>query len=464
MRPRTLTGGIALLLGMATMLLLGAAAMLMDHLLDAQMRHRFDIDLLTQAKALAALTESGPHGLAMDLGAEAPAHLPSGDTQAGYLVRCANGMRLTSAPPPAMQPPAWQRGDATPPAFADLGDGAGAQRAVWFDFLLPASDEAAHAPAVACRLLFVQSRRSLDTLLLDIDIILTVIPLMALLAVLALSPFLVRRGLRPLTRLRESMRDIGPQHPGQRLRPTGTRELEPLASSFNEVLARMDEVLARERRFTDALAHETRTRLAELRTLVEVERRYPSGRPLEALLGEVGAIGGELEGTVSGLLLLTRLDAGLEHPDWQAIDLSAALARHAARVAATVRQRGLRLELAPPPQPVPLHADRSLLDIVLGNLLGNACEYAPEGSVVRMDWDASGLGVSNAAPDLDTSELACLGQRYWSKQQGRGGHTGLGLALAAAAATAMGWRLGFALADDGHLRATLDWRDTPGQR
>src|SRR5699024_10675849 len=129
-------------------------------------------------------------------------------------------------------------------------------------------------------------------------------------------------GLKPLAVLGENMRGIGPHAPGQRLPPAGTRELEPLVACFNEVLTRMDEGLARERQFAGALAHETRTRLAELRTLVEVERRYPSGCPTAELLGEIGGIGGELESTVSGLLLLTRLDAGIEKPEQRRIGLN----------------------------------------------------------------------------------------------------------------------------------------------
>lgn len=457
MRPRTLTGGIALLLGVATAVLLGAAALLMDHLVDAQMHHRFDVDLLTQARALTTLLESGPHGLAMDTTVDPSPRLLAGDAQGSFRVQCANGEQLHSTPPPAALPAPWLHAGPQP-GFANIDNGAQAQRATWFDFTLSGADDTRAASPVTCHLLFAQSRAALDEILLAIDLILTVIPLAAMLAVLALAPLLVRRGLRPLTRLRASMRDIGPQQPGQRLQSTGTRELEPLVTSFNDVLARMDEVLARERRFTNALAHETRTRLAELRTLVEVERRYPSGRTMDALLGEIGAIGGEMEGTVSGLLLLTRLEAGLDRPDWQTIDLPATLARHAARAASLARQRDVRIETLLPDLPITLRGDAALLDIVLGNLVGNACEYAPSGSTVRLHGQASGLSVDNAAPDLNADELACLGQRYWSKQQGRGGHTGLGLALASAAASAMGWRLGFALDDSGRLHATLDWR------
>jgi signal transduction histidine kinase len=465
---RTLSGRIAFLLGTATVLLLGGAAVLMDHLVDAEMRHRFDSDLRTQARALAVLMERGPDGLDMGESAGVPLHMLASDVQGAYAVRCAGGMRLLSRPPPAGYPADWADTAGEEPTFADLDVHGASLRAVWFRFK-PVPDPAAGPTVRAgvsgnagpeqgdCQLVFMQSRTVLDDILLAIDIILLTIPLLALLLVLLLSPHLVRRGLRPLAALCESMRDIGPNLPGRRLRATGTRELEPLVASFNGVLELMDDVVARERRFTDALAHEMRTRLAELHTLVDIERRYPSGRSLDTLLGDIGDIGGELEGTISGLLLLTRLDAGLESLDWSHVDMHAFVSRLVERATGVARRRDLRVDIAPPELPLSLVADPALLNIIVGNLLGNACEYATMGSTVRLRWDGGSMVIENQAPDLCDEDIGCFGQRFWSKQQGRDGHTGLGLALAGSAALAMGFRLSFDLREGQWLRVTLDW-------
>lgn len=460
MKARTLTGRITFLLGLTTVILLGGAAVLMDQLVDAEMQQRFDADLLTQAGALAAWVEiDGPDRLRK--GASDTLQLPSkiltGGAEGAYAVHCDDGFDLHSNPPPRDYPPGWPGRAMPSPAYADVHVDGALLRAVRFDFAM-ASDGAAGG---SCRLILMQPRATMDSILLTIDIILLVIPMLALLLVLLLSPFLVRRGLQPLQRLGESMRDIGPQKPGRRLALTGVRELEPLVIDFNQVLAHMDDVLARERRFTDALAHETRTRLAELHTLVDVERRYPSGRPLDALLQEIGAIGGDLEGTVSGLLLLTRLDAGLESLEWKSIDPALLVERHVARVAVQARQRHLTVDAVAPPHSVSVRVDVSLVDIVLGNLLANACAYAPTGGRVRIAWDSEGLTVSNHAPDLDREEVACLGQRFWSKQRGRDGHIGLGLALAGTAAAAMGFRMRFRLDEDSDLHAVLEWQQIP---
>jgi signal transduction histidine kinase len=468
---RTLSGRIAFLLGTAAVLLLGGAAVLMDHLVDAEMRHRFDSDLEAQAHALAELVEHGPGGLDMGEASGVPLRMLASDVQGAYAVRCTDGSRLLSRPPPAGYPAHWVGTAGEAPVFADLDVRGTSLRAVWFR-LKPVPDPMAGRMMQAgvsettgpgrgdCQLIFMQSRTALDDILLTIDVILLAIPLLALLLVLLLSPHLVRRGLRPLAALCESMREVGPNLPGRRLRATGTHELEPLVTGFNDVLALMDDVVARERRFTDALAHEMRTRLAELHTLVDIERRYPSGRSLDALLGDIGDIGGELEGTISGLLLLTRLDAGLESPDWRPVDMDAFVSRLVERATGTAKRRDLRIAVERPELPLSLMADPSLLNIVVGNLLGNACEYAAAGSTIRLRWDGGSMVIENQAPDLREEDIGCFGQRFWGKQQGRDGHTGLGLALAGSAALAMGFPLSFDLREGQWLRVTLDWRQS----
>ncbi|MGA9423230.1 MAG: ATP-binding protein, partial [Rhodanobacteraceae bacterium] len=295
----------------------------------------------------------------------------------------------------------------------------------------------------------------LDATLEAVDAVLVGSILAALIAVLLVTPPLVRAGLVPLHELGDAMRGIGPHARGQRLKIPPTPELEPLQARFNEVLERMDAGLARERQFASAVAHETRTRLAELRTLVDVERRYPSGRPTEAVLDEIAAIGGDLEETVSGLLLLTRLEAGIESVAYRLIDLDALMERHAARMATTLERRRLHVSIEKRCNGSTLLADPLLLDIVVANLLGNAASHAPEGSLVEILVAQGAVTISNEAPDVDAKDIAHFGQRFWSTHQDDGSHTGLGLSLAGAAAAAMGLQLTFALDHDSRLHATV---------
>lgn len=459
MKTFSLTARVTVLVCVAIVLLLGAASMLMDRMVDRQLQQHFDAELLDQARMLESLVRDGPESTSEMRSAIMQRPRQWHGAPASWAVQCSGQAAMTSDPAPRSYPSSWMRNARSQPSYADLATDSGSFRAVWFDFtFVDTRDHAAvstRSSPAACRLIFLRSRVSLDDTLVTIDYILLVIPALALLIVMLVAPWLVRKGLQPLASLGESMRTIGPQASGNRLTSTGTRELEPLVQRFNEVLGRMDEGIAREREFTGALAHETRTRLAELRTLVEVEQRYPSERPLHDLLGNIGQIGAQLEGTVSGLLLLTRLDAGIEDTRMTSVDLRAVLHQHMDQLAHMRQKRKLQILWQPDDFPTRISADPALLDIILGNVIGNACAYASERSTVAMDWATGVLTVRNTAHDLTGDEVARFGQRFWSKHGSSGDHAGLGLALAGAAARAMGLTLDFRLDEEQRLTAFL---------
>lgn len=451
-RAASLSGRITLLLLVTTLLLLGGGSLVMDHQVDHALEHRIRQDLLSQADEVIETLQAAPG--AHPSSEAVPVSL-LGRGAYFYTVHCDGHEWLHSAAPPPVLPERWP-GDAT--ATPRLGEEilSGRRHLGWVmqAFDLPASPQAAPAVGRTCRLLLMQDHSRLDMIMWNIDWILALGPALALLIALVAVPLIVRRVLQPLDALGERMGDIGPNAPGRRLAATGVRELDPLVARFNEVLARMDEGLARERQFAGGLAHETRTRLAELRALCEVESRYPSGRPLPALLGELGAIGAELENTVNALLLLTRLQSGLEPPQPAEVDPADLLERLRRRHGATARRRGVALQLEQAGTAAGWRTDPALLEVVLGNLVGNACSYAPAGDTVRMRADGHAIVIENAAPDLDADDLAHFGQRFWRKQPPHSGHAGLGLALATAAAQALRLELGHRLRD-GRLQARL---------
>ncbi|GAB3036891.1 MULTISPECIES: ATP-binding protein [Oleiagrimonas] len=460
-RLDSMASRIALMIGVSIVILLGLAALTMDHLVDAEMEQRFDASLLAQARATSALVELGPDGLDMDELQRMPSHLLLGDTRALYQIQCDDGQELSSDPAPIYVPRGWQEGADSAPAFADIDSGSAQQRAVWFAFRPAAARRATgaqRAPVPECRMLLMLPRTQLDNILFAIDGILLITPMLALIVALLISPLLVRKGLQPLSTLAEYMRDVGPQAPRERLPQSRTRELAPLTQRFNEVLARMDEGMQRERRFASALAHETRTRLAELRTLVDVERSYPSGRSLSEVLADASTIGGELENTVSSLLLLTRLEAGIEKLECERVDLSALIVEQLKSLQDVLQQRNVRVDVQAHASGVFLDSDASLLRIIVVNLLRNAAVYAPEGACIEIAWGNCCMQVINAAPELDADEVAHLGRRHWRKHSADNeGHAGLGLNLSVAAARALNLQLTFTLDGSQRLHAMLRW-------
>jgi signal transduction histidine kinase len=449
----SLRARLTLLLALAVLVVFGAAAKIVDWRADTEMQQRFDASLLSRAQSLAALTQIENGHIAVDADNSGANVFPGNADASWYELRCGGQViaRTADVPPPVAV--------GEEPVFADAQSHDGRSlRVVALRFKPMREGVHAAAPgAPACALRYALDDGSLDELLDTLDFILLGSLLSACVLVMLVTPWLVRRGLRPVAVLGRAMADIGPDAPGGRLPASGTTELAPLVARINEVLARMDAGLARERQFAAGLAHEFRTRLAELHTLVDVETRYPSGRDAHSLLGEVGSIGRELEATVTALLQLTRIQSGLEQSRTESVPLLPLLARVCARHRDDARARGLGIESDSACRPdITIKADPALLEIVLDNLLGNAVAYVPAGGIVHLHASADGIEVRNAAPTLHAEDLANFGQRFWRKDAQGAGHAGLGLALAAAAARALKMTLSHGLRD-GVLHAALRW-------
>ena len=116
----------------------------------------------------------------------------------------------------------------------------------------------------------------------------------------------VRQGLRPLRSLTDQ---IASQQP-TRLTPLAAGqvpdEIAPLVHALNALLARLDEALDSERRFTADAAHELRTPLAALRVQVEVAQLANGPEARRKALGQVLAGMTAPPGLVSQLLTLWR--------------------------------------------------------------------------------------------------------------------------------------------------------------
>lgn len=464
MKPASLSARITMLLVVTSLVILGGGAKLMDWRIDHEIEGRFQQSLVTQAIAVSSMVQLEQDETPGNPGPQSQAGVLGGSGPTYYALRCDGEPPRFSTPPPPVVPTDWTHRVSAQPNFARLQHGDQHLGSVQFSFVPDPVDSGEKVSTQVagdnsaprqCALLFEQDRKAIDQILLATDWILLLGPALALAIALIAVPLIVRRGLRPVGVLVERMRDIGPNAPGQRLAPLGMRELDPLVGRFNDVLGRMDEGLARERQFASGLAHETRTRLAELRALTEIEARYPSGRSLPDVLGEIGHIGAELEATVTALLLLTRLKSGLEQPQRQSLELLPWLQRQVLRQQPAASERGIELHVegTPPPN---LHTDPALLEVIIANLIGNACAYAPTGDRVVLRLSREAMVIHNAAPDLEACDLDNFGERFWRKQPPHAGHAGLGLALAHAAAHALAVPLDFAL-KDGRVHARLAW-------
>jgi signal transduction histidine kinase len=287
--------------------------------------------------------------------------------------------------------------------------------------------------------------------------------------VLIVVPWVVRRGLRGLARVSRQAAQIDASTLSHRLPTQGVpAELRPICHRMNDLLARLEDAFARERRFSANVAHELRTPIAELRSLAEVALRWPGDGPAAAAQGfeDALAIARQMEAIVTTLLALARCESGRMPVEFAPVDLADA-AREAWRpLRARAEARRLRVAMDLPGDAT-VSADRAMIAAILSNLLANAVEYSPTGGAVavavRRTRYAVELAVSNTNGSLAAGDLAHLLQPFWRKDAARTdpSHSGLGLALVAAYARLHGAELSLDLDDENRFRVRLSFPACP---
>ncbi len=234
----------------------------------------------------------------------------------------------------------------------------------------------------------------------------------------------VRRALRPLKRLSAEAAKIVPGHGKTLPVEQVPAEVVPLVTATNGALERLQEALARERRFTADIAHTLRTPLAAMRARVEA---LPEGADRTALMRALSRI----ERLVEQLLHKARLEAGALD-EAVTFDLTALVRDIVADATPMVLRQGKSIVLNATEATTlrtgsPLAIERALL-----NLLDNAAKAAPLGTEIEVCVTADGtVLVRDRGPGFAKGETETLLEPYRRGAASRWQGAGLGLAIVA---------------------------------
>lgn len=455
-RPGSLRQRIGLGVAGALVLALGGLFLSLDAVVDGEIYRRFDDSLSSRANAIAAYL-----GARVDRAHPIERWMPefreeghrdffqAWDAQGNVVARSASAQSADLDRPDSLEPDGFLHYD------LPLPDGHRG-RAVARRYALGADDPRHHLLLVVA-----EEREQIDALEQRLHLLTGGTVALALALAILLAWRGTSLGLRPLDQLADRIAAVRLTDPGAAIADDSLpSELQPLARRFDEVIGTLLRNLARERRFAQDLAHELRTPVAELRAITETSLVVQDPAQQRRSLEELARLGGEMEQTVEALLSLARHEAGLVQPEVEPVELAATLATACRRLEALRERRGIACAMALPAEHW-VNADASMSARLVAILLGNAFEYAPGGSAVRVTLQpgSGAILVENEAPELADADLGLLGTRFFRGGRaatGTGGvpHAGLGLALARALAQAQGLRLEFSLAS-GWLRATV---------
>jgi signal transduction histidine kinase len=250
------------------------------------------------------------------------------------------------------------------------------------------------------------------------------------------------RLLRQLSATADTVRRLGPQNLGQRIRMTGAADpLKNLADAIDEALDRLAAGYEGQRRFAANASHELRTPLAVQRLLTEVAMDDPSaGDDLRRLGSHLLRTNERNERLIEGLLVLAEADRGLPGTVPVRLDELAGSVVHAHQELAARHRVSLRPVLASRT----VSGDPLLLDRLLGNLVANAIRYNEPGGWAEVEV-ASEPGpafiVRNTGQLVPAEAMAALFEpfrRLTADRTNHGGGAGLGMSIVRSITTAHG--------------------------
>jgi two-component system OmpR family sensor kinase len=249
---------------------------------------------------------------------------------------------------------------------------------------------------------------------------------------------LAGRVLRPLGSLADAAQTISATDLTRRIPVRGRDEASRIASTFNEMLARLDGAFAAQRRFLDDANHELRAPLTVIRGHVELLELLPDAAERSDTIALIVREIERMNRIVDELLLLARSERpGFLSPG--PVDLGD-LTREVHRNATVLCDRPWRLEAC---AEAVVTADRQRIAQAMLQLAENACRHTPPGTPVAIGSAVSGgtarLWVHDSGPGIPAADAMRIFQRFVKGSEHAGG-SGLGLSIVAAIAEAHGGR------------------------
>jgi signal transduction histidine kinase len=218
-------------------------------------------------------------------------------------------------------------------------------------------------------------------------------------------------------------------------------EFDQLARTLNRMLDRIEGLLENLRQVSNDIAHDLRTPLARLRN--NLERGSVDGA--DAVVGNAIKHVDEVLALFAAILRLAEVESGETRRFFAPVDVTA-LMTELAESYAPVFEDHRRTLLWSLEAGLSLEGDRELLAQAVVNLLENAQQHTPEGTVVRLTGASArnciSLQVADCGPGVPKSDLHRVTKRFARLESSRSSAGyGLGLSLVTAVAKLHGGQL-----------------------
>ena len=227
----------------------------------------------------------------------------------------------------------------------------------------------------------------------------------------------------------------------------GSDELNTLSVTINGMLDQIEQLVHGVRDVSNAIAHDLRTPLAELRSrLEELSLTRPDTEETFAQIDGAVADVDRVIRIFNALLRLAEIDTGMRRSGFVQVNASELAKQAVDFYQPAAELKGIAVTFRAD-EPTLVSGDPVLLAQAIGNLIDNALKYSPSGGVIAVQVQSRGEGaveisIADNGPGIPDAEKPKVLTRFYRGDASRGTPgVGLGLTLVASVAKVHGGHL-----------------------
>ncbi|MDH5352816.1 MAG: ATP-binding protein [Gammaproteobacteria bacterium] len=244
--------------------------------------------------------------------------------------------------------------------------------------------------------------------------------------------FAINQGLAPLQKLTSQIKSRSADKLDSITSTNTPAEIKTITEAVNQLLSRLKNALAREKRITSDAAHELRTPLSAVKLHAELARKADNASDRITAIDQVMRGIDRSTHLVNQLLALARLEPEKFSQQLERIDIGKILVEETALLAPIAEDKNLELSITDNDHVI-APVDETSLRLLIRNLLSNAISYTPDGGAISLslinDERQFRLIVEDNGPGIPEEERDRVLERYYRLQNHQETGCGIGLSI-----------------------------------
>jgi two-component system sensor histidine kinase QseC len=246
------------------------------------------------------------------------------------------------------------------------------------------------------------------------------------------SWFAISQGLSSLRNLTEQIHERGAERLDSISEENAPIEIQTITGALNQLLSKLQNALAREKRITSDAAHELRTPLAAVKLHAELASRATNKEDRKKAIADILLGNERTTHLVNQLLALARLEPDSSSLEFGPHDLCQIVREEVALLAPSAQAKEIDLSVCES-ENIIAKVDDTSIRLLIRNLLTNAISYTQRGGKVRAKLSESDrqchLVIEDNGPGIPLGERDRVFERFYRiKNHGNPG-CGIGLSI-----------------------------------